>query len=83
MDWLLLAKAALLVYLTVGLAILVVVYRRRSKKIGRGRPVRPDANPFYRQRWGFPPTPLPDWAYLDEDKIEGLPDGDSKPSRES
>ena len=66
MDWIVVAKAALAVYLVVSVGYVVVVYRRRRRNRTPVRPVRPEGYQFG-ARWGFAPTPLPEWAYLDED----------------
>lgn len=68
MDWTAVAKVALAVYLIVSVSYVVAVYRRRLKNRSSRRPVRPDPNPFYLKRWDVAPTPLPEWAYLDDDE---------------
>ena len=75
-DWVNVAKVALAVYLAVSVGYVVVVSRRRVKNRRAGSPVRPDPNPFYTRRWEVAPTPLPEWAYLDEDEIKGASAGD-------
>jgi hypothetical protein len=67
MDWIDVARVALTAYLAVSVGYLVVVYRRRIRSRAPVRPVRPDGNPFYTNRWVVAPTPLPEWAYRDED----------------
>lgn len=74
------AKVALAAYLVISVAYIVVVYRRRVRNRSAGRPVRPDSNPFYTNRWVVAPTPLPEWAYGDEDQVGiGSDDAGSAP----
>lgn len=80
MDWIDVAKVALAVYLAVSVGYVVVVYRRRVRSHRAGRPVRPDGNPFYTDRWVVAPTPLPEWAYLDEDAATGALQRDAQRS---
>lgn len=60
------AKGVLLAYTAVAVIYIVIRYSRRSKKLQCGKPVRPDPNPGYFNRPVFAPTPLPDWAYLED-----------------
>jgi len=75
MDWIDVAKVALAVYLAVSVGYVVIVYRRRLRRRPAVRPVRPEGYQFS-ARWGFAPTPLPEWAYLDGDAEPEVEQGD-------
>lgn len=69
MAWFDVGKLALAAYLVISVAY-IVVYRRRVRNRSAGRPVRPNSNPSYTNRWVVAPTPLPQWAYGHEDQAE-------------
>ena len=78
MNWIDVVKVALSVYLAVSVGYIVVVYRRRRRSRPAVRPVRPEGYQFG-ARWGFAPTPLPEWAYLDEDAAPWQEDAQRSP----
>ncbi len=66
--WVLIAKVALVAFLVIGVAILVVAYRRGLRR-AKGQRTQPDPNLGPGSVRGvMPPTPLPEWAYSDEDE---------------
>jgi len=69
-GWIDVAKSALAVYLVVSVVYIVFVYRRRVRSRPAGKPARPDSNPYYTHRWVVAPTPLPEWAYADENQAD-------------
>jgi hypothetical protein len=65
-------KAALLVFIVLGCAIVVTAYVRNRRRVRPGRD--PMAAGYLDLiNGGVPPNPLPDWAE-DEDGPEGRPD---------
>jgi hypothetical protein len=69
--WLTIFKCALVAFIAVGVAILLIAYVRRSPKV-RFR-AEPDPNLGSLSTIGVPPTPLPEWAHwadVDEDENE-------------
>ncbi len=62
----LVAKATLIAFLVIGTAVLVITYIRRRRRVTPWRSRY--ADPYLRSIYGgAPPTPLPEWAYWDEE----------------
>ncbi|WP_445166975.1 hypothetical protein ACTXG7_24625 [Mycolicibacterium sp. Dal123E01] len=65
--WLTIAKVALIAFLVIGVVTFIVGYRRGLKRAKGQRQQQADPNLGPSTLRGVPPTPLPEWAYWDED----------------
>ncbi len=64
--WLTVAKIALLGFLVGGVTVFLVGYIRGARRV-QGQRDEPDLNMGPSTTWGVvAPTPLPDWAYWDD-----------------
>ena len=64
--WMTIGKIALIGFLVIGVLTLIVAYRRGLKRTKGQRQQPPDPNLGPSTMRGVPPTPLPEWAYWDE-----------------
>ena len=70
--WLTVFKCALVVFIAVGVAVLLIAYIRRSPKV-KFR-AEPDPNLGSLSTIGVPPIPLPEWVnWADVDDDENRP----------
>jgi hypothetical protein len=58
-------KLALVAFLVIGVAILVVAFIRKSR--ARGFPTPESDSQFWQLKGAMPPTPKPDWIEADGD----------------
>ncbi len=66
--WLVVGKVLLLLFLVVGVAVIVVTYRRKSKNVES----RPDPN-GYLAHFNHPTLTPPEWVNWTDDNSEGPP----------
>jgi hypothetical protein len=64
--WLAIAKGALLLFLAVGVTVIVVTYRRKSRTVGSSPP---DPN-GYLAHFSKPSVPLPEWVHWTDDDTD-------------
>ena len=65
-------KVALVAFLVIGVAVLMISFIRKSRQ--KGFPTPESSSQFWQIKGAMPPTPTPDWVERDSNAEDGRPD---------